>query len=402
VFEADLAHNVVLHSNDVAQSIQGDTALRAELNCILPSLRLNAQAVKLQLARRGGAFPMHHDAAGWPDTRVLSAILYLNSDWREGDGGELRLYPFPFDSFDVQPLEDRLVIFSSECMLHRVLALQSHRRQCSAPWRARVRVHARARMCACVRARACVRVCVCVRGCARARVRACVFVFVRVRVRERACVHVRACVRVWPRSQPCLCRPPGSRRTVPLGTVRAGTAARCGSTPIAHAPLSARAMARWTVMSVKRTTARVRAGPAGMRAVRVNHSCRAGVGRDREAAPTAHGGQSARVGRNAQRAAPPSEPVRFRLPFARRRRVRARVYCVRVRVRAYALVRHIACLRAPDAEPCSVAYAQQWADSIVESHNAGDDADALLEDHWKTVRVRTYPARHYRPRPPAV
>jgi hypothetical protein len=35
----------------------------------------------------------------------------------------------------------------------------------------------------------------------------------------------------------------------------------------------------------------------------------------------------------------------------------------------------------------SVAYAQQWADSIVESHEAGDDVDALLDDHWKTVAV---------------
>ena len=132
VFEADLVHDVL--SNDIARSIQGDTALLDELGRVFPSMRLSAQAVKLQLARRGGAFPMHHDAAGWPDSRMLSAILYLNADWKAGDGGELRLYPFPFDSLDVQPLDDRLVIFGSESMLHRVLALHAHRRQAGGVW----------------------------------------------------------------------------------------------------------------------------------------------------------------------------------------------------------------------------------------------------------------------------
>jgi hypothetical protein len=36
-----------------------------------------------------------------------------------GDGGELRLYPFPEAPVDVEPRNDRLVLFSSPRMLHR-------------------------------------------------------------------------------------------------------------------------------------------------------------------------------------------------------------------------------------------------------------------------------------------
>jgi Rps23 Pro-64 3,4-dihydroxylase Tpa1-like proline 4-hydroxylase len=33
--------------------------------------------------------------------------VYLNSEWKEGHGGELRVYPFPHESIDVPPLNDR-------------------------------------------------------------------------------------------------------------------------------------------------------------------------------------------------------------------------------------------------------------------------------------------------------
>lgn len=62
-------------------------------------------------------------------SRVLSTVLYLNPDWQEGDGGELRLY----DEEDVQVLETiapqfgKLVLFLSEKFPHEVLVAKRKR-----------------------------------------------------------------------------------------------------------------------------------------------------------------------------------------------------------------------------------------------------------------------------------
>ena len=114
----------------------------------------------------GGCFPMHCDSDEEVDGRRVSAICYLNPQWRQGDGGEvrtnlrkvdlmgcgrsvveshsfphvserampwcicehaddvragaqLRLYPFPRAPVDIAPLCDRMVLFPSTTMLHR-------------------------------------------------------------------------------------------------------------------------------------------------------------------------------------------------------------------------------------------------------------------------------------------
>lgn len=48
----------------------------------------------------------------------------MNSEWKKGDGGEIRFYPFPYDKIDIEPLNDRLVFFSSHQMMHRVMPSQ--------------------------------------------------------------------------------------------------------------------------------------------------------------------------------------------------------------------------------------------------------------------------------------
>ena len=53
------------------------------------------------------------------DGRRLTAILYLNPDWRPAHGGQLRLYPPFAPSVDVEPWHDRMVLFFSNRMLHR-------------------------------------------------------------------------------------------------------------------------------------------------------------------------------------------------------------------------------------------------------------------------------------------
>lgn len=50
-----------------------------------------------------------------------------------GDGGELRLFPFPLDTMDLPPLHDRLAVFNSTEMLHRVMPATAPR-VCFSVW----------------------------------------------------------------------------------------------------------------------------------------------------------------------------------------------------------------------------------------------------------------------------
>lgn len=86
-----------------------------------PWLALVGHMCKLQYNQGAGAcFPMHFDSYGH-DGKCVTAVLYLNEHWREGDGGEVVLYPFPKERVVLQPRFGELVLFSSQQMLHRVL-----------------------------------------------------------------------------------------------------------------------------------------------------------------------------------------------------------------------------------------------------------------------------------------
>lgn len=81
----------------------------------------------------GGCFPLHFDTAPGADSKLVTAIYYLNQSWAPPHGGELVLYPFPYEPTMIEPLWDRLVIFSSPTMLHRVLP-SSAPRMCLTMW----------------------------------------------------------------------------------------------------------------------------------------------------------------------------------------------------------------------------------------------------------------------------
>lgn len=103
----------------------------------LPSLALRAgsrsRAVKLQI-NTGGSFPWHYDNAGPGCARALTALFYFNSEWKEGDGGELALMPFAGAPVHVRPLHDRALFFLSDRMLHRVLPSNALRYAVSTWW----------------------------------------------------------------------------------------------------------------------------------------------------------------------------------------------------------------------------------------------------------------------------
>eukprot|EP00890_Picochlorum_soloecismus_P005196 jgi/Picsp_1/5678/NSC_03037-R1_protein len=101
---------------------------------------LDNQDLKLQWNRgNGGCFPIHFDSDPSIDSRRLTAILYLNPDWSDKDGGALKLYPCtpttPCASpVIVEPKNNRLVLFGSQTMAHRVLPSFGAARYCATLW----------------------------------------------------------------------------------------------------------------------------------------------------------------------------------------------------------------------------------------------------------------------------
>ena len=60
----------------------------------------------------GGAFPCHFDLPAASDARrILTALLYLNPDWADGDGGEVEILPFPLQILPCRPWTDASLCF---------------------------------------------------------------------------------------------------------------------------------------------------------------------------------------------------------------------------------------------------------------------------------------------------
>ena len=71
----------------------------------------------------GDFYKTHFDAFKGQANRCLSAVLYLNPEWSDDWGGQLRLYLDESlnDSIDVTPKWGRLVLFLSEDFPHEVM-----------------------------------------------------------------------------------------------------------------------------------------------------------------------------------------------------------------------------------------------------------------------------------------
>jgi SM-20-related protein len=88
----------------------------------------------------GASYVRHRDRFRDDDARVLSSVLYLNADWRDDDGGALRLYlnanpamrnsvssGEPRSHVDVIPRGGTLVLFLSAEFEHEVLPARRER-----------------------------------------------------------------------------------------------------------------------------------------------------------------------------------------------------------------------------------------------------------------------------------
>lgn len=68
----------------------------------------------------GSFYKRHIDQFKRDDHRKLSIICYLNSDWQEENGGQLRIY-LPQGPLDILPVAGRVVCFCSDELEHEVL-----------------------------------------------------------------------------------------------------------------------------------------------------------------------------------------------------------------------------------------------------------------------------------------
>ncbi len=72
----------------------------------------------------GASYALHLDQFQGSGERLVTCILYLNRDWSEGDGGELKVYLDGNDESSVvtiDPIAGRLVTFLSGRYMHTVL-----------------------------------------------------------------------------------------------------------------------------------------------------------------------------------------------------------------------------------------------------------------------------------------
>jgi SM-20-related protein len=68
----------------------------------------------------GSFYKRHLDQFKKDDHRKLSVICYLNENWKEENGGQLRVY-LPAGSKDFFPVAGRLICFRSDLLEHEVL-----------------------------------------------------------------------------------------------------------------------------------------------------------------------------------------------------------------------------------------------------------------------------------------
>jgi SM-20-related protein len=86
----------------------------------------------------GAFYRKHRDRFTDNDERMLSSVLYLNPEWSDAQGGQLRLYDANDDPcVDILPRLGTFVLFRSETVPHEVLPATHHRYSLTAWFRRR-------------------------------------------------------------------------------------------------------------------------------------------------------------------------------------------------------------------------------------------------------------------------
>ena len=92
------------------------------------SLFLSMKDIEVHIARypAGAFYKRHLDQFKKDDHRRLTVICYLNKNWTQDDGGQLRIYN-DGGYVDILPEAGRLVCFRSDLLEHEVLAANRER-----------------------------------------------------------------------------------------------------------------------------------------------------------------------------------------------------------------------------------------------------------------------------------
>lgn len=101
-------------------------ALRIEINRRLV-LGLHEIEAHYAVYPPGAGYARHRDRFRDDDARILSIVVYLNRDWNDGDGGELRLH-LADGPLDASPRAGTVALFLSAEIEHEVLAARRSRR----------------------------------------------------------------------------------------------------------------------------------------------------------------------------------------------------------------------------------------------------------------------------------
>lgn len=89
-------------------------------------LSLKAHEVHMTVYPAGSFYKRHLDQFRHDDHRKISAICYLNDNWTESDGGQLRMY-LPQEIVDFVPVSGRFICFRSDLIEHEVLPARRDR-----------------------------------------------------------------------------------------------------------------------------------------------------------------------------------------------------------------------------------------------------------------------------------
>jgi len=114
--EATPAQHAYWHA---IEELQGD--LNRELFLSLVSFE-----AQFAVYAPGAFYKTHVDRFDASDERMISCTLYLNDDWRDGDGGALRLHVLG-GPVDVLPEAGTMVVFRSDSVPHEVLVSSRER-----------------------------------------------------------------------------------------------------------------------------------------------------------------------------------------------------------------------------------------------------------------------------------
>lgn len=105
--------------------LQAMAELQRTLNRTL-LLGLDSYETHYALYPPGAGYRRHVDRFKESPLRTVSVVLYLNSRWQPGDGGELRLH-LPDGPLDVEPRAGTLAVFMSDSIVHEVLLARRDR-----------------------------------------------------------------------------------------------------------------------------------------------------------------------------------------------------------------------------------------------------------------------------------